>query len=186
MLAICIGHGRPIDEGADSVTGISEEAWNTAIAAKLKAFLEDRGCPCKIISKYQGSTYGAAIRWLARELAAIKATAAIELHFNSSDNAKATGHEWLYCGDSTAGRKLAQCLDKSMRSAFPQLFARGIKPLTKKDDGWGFVYWTPCPAVICEPGFGSNSIDFELLDNHQFAYAHALADGLSAWKGAAK
>ncbi|MEI6655822.1 MAG: N-acetylmuramoyl-L-alanine amidase [Verrucomicrobiota bacterium] len=182
-IAICIGHGRPVDQGADSVTGISEESWNTGIAAKLARILGDRGVACQVIGNYQGNTYGSAMRWLATQLARIKATCAIELHFNSSDNPRASGHEWLYCGLSPAGRKLAQCLNKSMQAAFPQLPDRGIKPLTNKDNGWGFVYGTPCPAVICEPGFGSDAFDFELLDDHQETYAIALADALIAWKG---
>lgn len=183
MIAICIGHGRPVDQGATSIEGITEEAWNTKIAAKLARILSDRGYSRKVIGDYQGRTYGQAMRWLATQLAKIKATCAIELHFNSSDDPKSHGHEWLYCGVSINGRALAAKLDKSTRAAFPQLTPRGIKGLTSKNDGWGFVFGMPCPAVIAEPGFGSNQIDWDTLDDHQETYATALADGLCAWIG---
>lgn len=185
-IAICVGHGRPVDSGADSIEGISEEAWNTKIAGMVKAILDERGVACVVIGDYQGRTYGAAMRWLATQLTRCKAECAIELHFNSSDNARATGHEWLYCNMSPLGRKLAQALDRSMCAAFPGLPNRGLRALTARDNGWGFIYGTPCPAVIAEPGFGSNQIDWDTLDDHQQAYALALADALCAWKGAAK
>lgn len=183
MIAICIGHSRPHDNGAVSTAGISEHTWNTRIAGKLASLLTARGMGCSVIDAYQGAGYGSAMRWLAKKLTALKADVAVELHFNSADAAAASGHEWLHWHASNNGRLLAKSLELRMAKAFPTLPRRGLKGLYSKDDGAGFVRLTPCPAVICEPMFGSTESDWQLLRGHEDRYAQVLADGICDWIG---
>jgi N-acetylmuramoyl-L-alanine amidase len=185
MIAICIGHSRPGDTGAESVAGISEHVFNSRIGAKLASILTARGMACTVISTYQGNSYGAAIKWLASHLATLQATVAIELHFNASANPQATGHEWLYWNASSPGRELAMQMERQMYRAFPTLRGRGLKALFAKDRGAEFLRATSCPAVICEPFFGTNESDWQLIRNHENRYAQVLADALLGWKGGA-
>ena len=183
MLALCVGHSRPGDSGAVSIGGISEHAFNTRIAAKVCSILTAKGMACAVIDVYQGAGYASAMKWLAQRLTSLKATAAIELHFNCSDTPSATGHEWLFWNSSHEGRVLAKMLDQRMAEAFPKLARRGIKSLGSKDNGAGFLRMTPCPACIAEPFFGSNESDWDLLNSHQDRYAQVIAEGLDDWKG---
>lgn len=186
MIAICIGHSRPGDSGALSTGGVTEHTWNSRIAAKLAGILNARGIECQIISAYQGNGYSAAMRWLGKKLGAAKPLLAIELHFNCAESPEATGHEWLHWPDSNNGRILAKFFKRRMELAFPALASRGTKARGPKEDGGGFLRSTPCPAVICEPFFGSNESDWHLLDTHQDRYAQVLADGITDWIGGPK
>lgn len=178
MIAICVGHSRPGDMGAVSIGGVSEHVFNQRLARSIAADLIERGRPATVISSYQGSNYSAAMRWLAAEHRRIGATVTVELHFNSSDTAQASGHEWLFWVASTQGRFLAKALDSRMSAAFPELPRRGIKSIHQGDRGAEFLRLTPCPAIICEPFFGSNDRDWDLANNQQDKLAGVIAQGL--------
>jgi N-acetylmuramoyl-L-alanine amidase len=181
MIAICVGHSRPGDSGAVSVGGVSERSANGRLAKQIRAKLEDMDVVCEVIDGYQGANYPQAMRWLGRKLATIKATGAIELHFNFGEPA-ANGHEWLHWHSSVGGRYLAQALNRSMSSAFPDHQARGLQAVTAKGRGAEFLCCTPCPAVICEPFFGSNPREWAWFAAYQPALAHAIAAGVAAWE----
>ncbi len=178
MIAICIGHSRPNDGGSTSVGGVSEHTFNSRIGAMVVSRLTAMGEACTMIGAYQGTSYGLAMTWLAGRLKDLRATVCVELHFNDAD-ASASGHQWLYCSGSPRGKRLAQLFDGRMQAAFPTLHARGTVGLGKDDRGWGFVYGTPCLAVICEPFFGSNQSDWDLINSHQDRLAQVIADGLT-------
>lgn len=180
MIAICVGHARPSDSGAISVGGLSERFVNTRLARQVLSKLEDKGIACEVIDVYQGSTYGAAMRWLGRKLKTLQATAAVELHFNSGVPT-ANGHEWLHWHDSVGGRYLAQALNRSMTAALPDHKARGLVVVDAKGRGAEFLRCTPCPAVIAEPFFGTNAQEWAWVVNHQHELAQVLADGIAAW-----
>lgn len=186
MIAVCVGHSRPGDEGAVSTAGVSEHAWNSRIAGMLAFTLQGRGHDCMVVAAYEGASYGAAMKWLGQKLSVAGAEVAIELHFNASDNPAATGHEWLHWGGSNNGRILAKFLKARMELSYPRLASRGIKGLGPRDRGAEFVRYTPCPAVICEPFFGSNENDTFLLDCSKEVYVTVLADGLCDWIGGGK
>ncbi len=186
MIAICVGHSRSGDKGAVSAGGISEHAYNSRLARILSTVLRERGLPNQVIDSYEGAGYSAAMRWVAKEVRQIGATVAVELHFNSAENLSATGHEWLFWAPSTHGRFLAQALDRQMRAAFPALKARGIKSIHPGDRGAEFLRLTPCPALICEPFFGSNESDWQLAAHSSDKLAGAIAGGLADWIGGAR
>lgn len=164
-VALCVGHSRRIggrvEGGAVSVGNVSEHSYNKDLAEKIKHWLDEFGIPSIIVSNYAGSGYTAAQKWLAGYLKEEGVTAAVELHFNSSDNPTATGHEWLFWASSSKGRILAKELDASMLEMFPDFKQRGIKPRGSGDRGAEFLKLTHCPSVIAEPFFGSNREDWE-------------------------
>lgn len=184
LIAILVGHSRWIngrqDGGAVSHDGKSNE-WNfnlpLAVAIRLK--LQQAGLRAVIISDYEGSGYTTAIKWVSAKLKSLGASAAIELHFNSA-SPSATGHEWPYWHSSIKGKELATNLERRVGAALPGIGARGILPRVKGDHvknnrGWQFCYYTPCPAVICEPGFGSNPSDWRILQERKSELADAIA-----------
>jgi len=178
MIAICVGHSRPNDSGAASVTGVTEWDYNSELADMIGDRLSS---PYKIYSTYCGSNYWSAMRWLAKKLKKDKVDAAIELHFNAA-TPKATGHEWLYWNTSQNGRLFARALRDSFEDCFPQLRSRGIKPKQKGSRGAGFLRLTHCPAVIAEPFFGTNNEDFDLALNSKEGIALSIAGGIELYR----
>jgi N-acetylmuramoyl-L-alanine amidase len=182
-IGLCVGHSRQTnghpEGGAVSVGRIQEWKFNRELALLISAELTRQGIASVIVDHYEGGSYGAAQAWLGGHLAAQGVTVALELHFNSSDSIAATGHEWLYWHTSAAGKRLAVSLNAEMRLALPDLKARGAKPLAATDRGAGFLQQTRCPAVICEPFFGSNPSDWALAVGYKPTIARVIADGVS-------
>ncbi len=187
MIAICVGHSRRGDMGALSVDGVSEWHYNGDIARRVRRKLEDLGHDACVISTYPRSGYSSAVEWLSGELAKMQAEAVIELHFNSSDDPQSHGHEWLHWHASPNGKRLAKCLQGQMVSTYPEIRSRGLVSITSTNERGGyFLKRTPCPAVICEPFFGSHRGEWELFNAERDMYAEVLALGLDDWKGGAK
>jgi N-acetylmuramoyl-L-alanine amidase len=182
LVAICIGHSRSvggrIEGGAVSVDGESEWSYNRQLAEMIVDELGQRTIDTVEISKYEGSGYGSAQRWLAKRLKECKATIAIELHFNSADDPKANGHEWLYWNSSKNGKALATSLNDNMRLIVSDIKYRGVKPRFPGDRGAEFLHGTHCPAVICEVGFGSNQNDWDAMVEKKVDIARGIAYGL--------
>ena len=178
MIALCVGHSRPNDSGATSVTGVTEWDYNSELAEMIGSKLRQ---PYKIYSTYQGNSYVSAMRWLAKKLHDDRVDVAVELHFNSA-TPKATGHEWLYWNTSEKGRLLARSLRDSFEDSFPSLTSRGIKARQKGSRGAMFLRATCMPACIVEPFFGSNEEDWELALKHKEGIAASIAGGLTLYK----
>lgn len=183
LVALCIGHSRivkgRVEGGAiayDDQT--SEWEYHTDLAPLIVAELKLLNIPSFAIYRYTGDTYGAAQRWLAERLQAEGATLALELHFNDSDSPQSNGHEWLFWQSSPNGKRLAECLSSAMISELPSIRARGAKPLGPADRGAEFVRGTHCPAVICEPFFGSHAKDFQTAIVDMPKLAAAIAAGI--------
>lgn len=182
MIAICIGHSRG-DGGAVSTGGVSEWNWNRALGQIILKDLRERGFAALLVDRYAQTGYSRAMDLLAASLASQKVTVAVELHFNSA-TPSATGHEWLYWHSSVPGRALAQCLDRRMGETFPEHKRRGLIPIrSEAERGGGFLRKTRCPAVICEPFFGSNPQDWQMATAHRDLLARVIADGIDDWRG---
>jgi N-acetylmuramoyl-L-alanine amidase len=163
MIAICIGHSRKIKErydgGAYSPTLKSNERdFNLKVADHLQEMLFLNGVKSIIIDDYKGIGYGTAIANLATSIKTKGCNLAIELHFNSA-HPEANGHEWLFWETSKNGQRLAQCFHNAMAKSYPEATKRGLKPINEKSRGGHFLRSTHCPAIICEPFFGSNYKD---------------------------
>lgn len=182
LVAICTGHSRTIkgriEGGAVSIGNENEWSYNRQLGEMIADELGQRAIDTLEVSRYQGAGYGSAQRWLAERLKLAAATLAVELHFNSSDNPAANGHEWLYWHTSAQGRSLADNLHSEMCLGVTSLKARGIKPRFAGDRGAEFLAGTHCPAVICEVGFGSNANDWQVMTTQKDRIARAIAHGI--------
>lgn len=177
-LGICVGHSRKGDSGASNTRGVSEHRFNTELANLTAGLLKDSGFPVHVISHYEGSGYGASMRWLADHLRDLGVMVAVELHFNSA-GPFAHGHEWLHWHRSTQGQRLASCFNTSFKEVFPEARARGVKPLDASDRGSLFVRYTRCPAIILEPFFGSNKDETEFYSDRMHSLAEIYANALT-------
>ena len=178
-LGICVGHSRAGgDRGAISLWDESEWNYNSKVAVSLKAELDRRGINSFIIDDYKYDGYSAAMRRVAGVLSDESATHTIELHFNSATPA-AHGAEWLHWHNSSGGQRLAESIQSGFTQAFPAMRDRGIKTRQASQRGSLFLRVTPCPAVICEPFFGSNEGDCAAFKGKETELALAYAEGIS-------
>lgn len=180
-VAICVGHSRDGDDGAESVTGIFEWSYNHTLAGFVKEALRIRGIDSEIFDHYKGNGYSAAMRDAASQVACYEADIAIELHFNSA-GPDAHGFEYLFWYSSNRAARLASCFLLAHSKALPQFKNRGPKPIDGNDRGGGFLRQTSCPAVICEPFFGSNSDEWEFYSTHYEKLAEIYADAIASYK----
>jgi len=177
-VAICVGHSRRIlgklDGGAVSTGGVSEHEYNSEVAGRLREKLKAFGIESVIFDSYAGSGYTAAMRDVAAKVKAAKSDVALELHFNS-DTPSARGFEYLCHPNSPKGKRLATIALSEHARAFPTAKARGVKPLSRGDRGYEFVNLTHCPAIICEPFFGSNVAEWKLYSESGDRLAESYA-----------
>jgi N-acetylmuramoyl-L-alanine amidase len=180
LIAICVGHSRSGDDGAENVDGVSEWAFNQPLAKRVCELIEQGGFDTILIDKYEGSSYTPAMLWLAKHLKEIKADVALELHFNSA-GPMATGYEFLHWFCSPKGLTLASKVATSFAKHFPDQKNRGLKSINAADRGGLFLRKTHCPAIICEPFFGSNRKDSDFFSSHREELARAYAEGVVNW-----
>lgn len=184
--AICIGHSRKIDGrfdgGAVGTNGKSEREFWLPLGNVILDRLKEHGHRGIVWNQYQGIGYGSSMRWLSGQIRAEKCDAAIELHFNSSDNPSANGHECLYWWSSQKGRRLATSINNALDSSSITTKNRGIHAITAGGRGDGFLRKTHCPACIVEPFFGSNVTDMESAWMHRVRLAYAIADGCAGFE----
>ena len=179
MIALAIGHSRKIhgryDGGAYSPhLETSERDFNLQVAAAVAKILHTEGIESRIISDYAGDGYTAAMRDAARQIKAIGAVLAVELHFNASAPT-ANGHEWLHWHYSTTGKRLAQTFHDQFAKDFPGIKSRGLKALDNGSRGAEFVKLTHCPAALLEPFFGTNGRDCSHITPSSLASSYAGA-----------
>ena len=183
-VAICVGHSREGDTGAVSCGGVNEWTYNKKVAEYLKSDLQEFGISSFVVDKY-GGTYGSytsAMNWLTKHLKNEKASIAIELHFNASDNPKANGMEMLYWNTSRIGLSLAEYLLRGCQKYFPNIRNRGAKSRNTGDRGATFLRKTHCPAVITEPFFGTAfDPDWTAFAYNEHILSQALATGIKQW-----
>lgn len=177
LVALCVGHSREGDNGAEAVDGTSEWQFNADLAVRIQRHLKMHGIRSFIVDKYEGSGYGAAMRWVAAHVEKQHASCAVELHYNAATGT-AQGHEWLYWSTSKRGKVLAEKLRAEFAADFPDQRDRGIKAKASGDRGAEFLRLTHCPAVIAEPFFGDNPQEWQFATANRDAIANAIAHGI--------
>lgn len=99
----------------------------------------------------------------------------VSIHCNAGGG---TGTETFYFEYSTAGKRLADCIQKQVVSSLGTV-DRGLK--TKISGGYD-VYvtkYTDCPAVLVETAFIDNYSDAKLLVDREDDFARAIARGVT-------
>tara|TARA_A200000159_G_scaffold19571_1_gene16151 strand:+ start:583 stop:1236 length:654 start_codon:yes stop_codon:yes gene_type:complete len=180
-IAICVGHSRIGDEGATSVSGVSEWAYNKKVAELLQCHLRHQGIQSIVFDDYPSQSYRGAMDWLSQSVAKKECDIAIELHFNSYSNSEAEGYEYLYYHTSNNGRRLAECFRKAHSEGSKVQSDRGIKPIESDGRGGGFLGSVSPPAVICEPFFASSSKEWILFDEKYSLLADIYAKAIVSY-----
>lgn len=99
----------------------------------------------------------------------------VSIHCNAGGG---TGTETFYYQFSSAGKKLANCIQRQIVSSLGTV-DRGLK--YKLPDGFDvFVTkYTDCPAVLVETAFLDNPTDARLLVEREDDFARAIARGVT-------
>ena len=183
FIAICVGHSRRGDKGAQSVSKEQEWDYNKKVAQEYKTHLAKHNINSVIISTYDADGYTNAMRDLTKNLNAFNVDFAVELHFNCADSPQAHGYEFLYWRNSKKGSKIASSFQQVFKKSFPNNLNRGTKGLEVGSRGALFCRLPSMPSVILEPFFGSNKEEWETFGGHHgiqllgetYAEASALA-----------
>lgn len=183
---ICVGHSRLGDlTGAVATNGVSEHAYNLAVAAYAAEALRVGGVDAAVWDLYPRRGYGEAMTWLARALGRWGADGALELHFNAAADGSANGREYLHWPRSSGGIALGRALVASQGAGFPGSRRRHREGLVSRGagDGAAFLGRTPCPASIAEPFFGSNEAEVAeyMCGDGPRRLGECYADGILAW-----
>jgi hypothetical protein len=72
-------------------------------------------------------------------------------------------------------------MNKSFAKAFPEQRNRGLKSIDAADRGGLFLRKSHCPALICEPFFGSNAKDTAFFSARMEELAVVYAAGVINW-----
>ncbi|MDD4599607.1 N-acetylmuramoyl-L-alanine amidase LytC [bioreactor metagenome] len=97
----------------------------------------------------------------------------VSIHCNAAANPDARGTETFHYYGSSAGRKLATCIQKQIVSSLP-VVDRGVK-----EAGFYVLKNTDMPSVLVELAFISNEDDEKLLINNKRDFAAAIARGVT-------
>lgn len=178
-VAICVGHSRDGDNGARSVSGVHEWAYNKVVADLLRTQLKQRGINSIVLSDYNAATYSEAMKWVADRIKKEKCDIAVELHFNSYHSTVAEGYEYLYYSGSEKGKRLAECFLRSHSNVSNVQKNRGVKEIEKGGRGSLFLKSVKPPAVICEPFFGSSPKEWVLLGSKHAVIADIYAEAIA-------
>lgn len=174
-VAISVGHTRDA-QGAVSVGGVTEFAYNLIVAKHVKRFLKRSGV--RVVVVLERSRLG--IKDLVRRVAAERPVCAVELHFNSAVDRSAHGTEMLWADPKAY--PLAELVQKRTVQALG-LRSRGLK---ERRSGDGSTYLLGMerhgiPALMYEPFFGSNRGDWERAKSAHEDVARGLSNGIIDW-----
>ena len=175
-IALIIGHNSRA-KGAVRVTdGVSEYDYYTKFAEELAALTPDQYV---ILKRQPSSGYSTEIDKVYGEANALHVSATVELHFNASASASATGTEVL-----TSGTRNSMILCNSLQEKLTQalrLKSRGVKQVTKQQRGGRSLWAGYSPAALIEPFFGSNRHDCETVDKLRHEFLHAVHDACTTF-----
>lgn len=179
-LGVVVGHTKK-NQGAFSKTlGVAEYAWNKDLAARIEGFAA--GMTDLTVQTFFRD--GVGIKGAYQATDAFGADITVELHFNGSDNHRATGSAVLYYPRSTNGRRFATLLQKEISAVLGlKNWPRGsdgvLTPFEasgKEKRGQGSLSAGRAPATLFEPFFGSNPNDANTADKNKDRLAQAILD----------
>ena len=171
MIFLLAGHGGG-DSGAVGVNGRTESAETIKLRDKIKAHLQDRG------SKFKTDDDRDGLSTVLKKLQTGGGSVVLDIHFNASSNATATGVEVLV-GDDAQGNDLALAMDVlDVMIKYTGLKSRGVKKESqtpRKRLGVMREHGAVCLVEVC---FISNASDMKKYDNVVSEIARELASVL--------
>jgi N-acetylmuramoyl-L-alanine amidase len=182
-LAVIVGHNSKA-QGASALPpiGKSEFAFNTKVAEEMKEEASHYNIVAEIFFRKASASFSSEIREAYAAVAAWRPDGAIELHFNSADNASASRSEVLCRPNDTdtqafAGHVLTAIVD------LLGLKNGGVKLTKPQDRGGTSLHALPdVPTILVEPFFGSNKSDcVRVASVGQEALALAYLRGSRDW-----
>lgn len=171
-IAIVVGHNSRAKGAARVTDGVQEYDWNAELAEAIR---DHDPANIKIFRRQAGLGYSREIDKVYREVDKWGADCSLELHFNASASASATGCLMLSSGTprslALARRVQAECLRVL---DIPDL---GVKVRKRHERGGRSLWQGRAPAVLTEPYMGSNRGDCMRADSafDQLAEAHYRA-----------
>ena len=163
------GHDKVLDPGAIGSTGLHEADVAHDVGKVLKTLLESAGHEVKFLQDNF-------LMGVINESNAWGADILVSIHCNGFASPSAQGTETLYYPTSAQGKKLAECLQKSMVETFA-LVDRGIKE--RRD--LGVLKYTSMPAALVEMAFITNPREEKILRDGTQAWARALYEGIKKY-----
>ncbi len=177
------GHGG-VDGGVSGKrTGKKESDLNLAISLALKERLEDMGFAVTLTRKTEGGLYGSTAKGFKKRdmqrrkeiVQAADPALLVSVHQNFYPSKAARGGQVFYPPNDGEGEKFALL----MQSRVNELYAeKKVKPRKATKGEFFMLTCAPCPSVIVECGFLSNSEDEALLTTA--AWQNRLAESMSA------
>lgn len=180
-LAIVVGHNTK-RQGAYSPALGSEYAFNGGeVVDAIMYAARGSSVEVAVFRRSAGAGgYSAEMRDLSKRVNAWKPDCAVSLHFNSFRTSTANGTETLHTG-SKRGAALADLAQRCMLDCFG-LNNRGLRKVGRGGRGAGFLYGVKAPAVLLEPGFGSNATDAASLKKNWPEFADDLIWLVQKWR----
>ena len=182
------GHGG-VDPGKVGVDGSLEKDINLNISMKIKKILIDNGYEVVLtrdedIGLYKESDSNkksADMKARCKVIEEAEADLVISIHQNSFEQESVRGAQVFYYENSPEGKKLAECIQNGVRELADATNDRSVKA----NSSYYMLLHTPCPTVIVECGFMSNSNEAKLLgtDEYQEKLALAVCKGIEDYFG---
>lgn len=171
VVVLDAGHGA-FDSGKVGVHGELEKDINLAIVKKLKFYLEQENVKVVLTREDDSPLYSStdSNKKMADMKARIKTIEesspdiAISIHQNSYTAESVNGAQVFYYTGSKKGEALAEVLQKRFDYVLGDKNRRSIK--ANKD--YYLLVHVPCPIVIVECGFLSNSTEAKLLSDSAY------------------
>lgn len=183
VLVLDAGHGA-FDPGKVGVNGAIEKDINLSIAQKLRAYLEAAGFTVHMTRESDDALYAegdsnkksADMKSRIRTIEEKQAEFAVSIHQNSFTQESSFGAQVFYFGSSEEGKRLAGCLQTTIKKVIADENHR--EP--KANESYYLLKKSPCPMVIVECGFLSNAREAELLvtEEYQDKMAWAICLGI--------
>ncbi len=181
VVVIDPGHGG-IDPGKIGINGVYEKTVNLAIAQKLKKSLEEKGYRVILTREDDNGLYSESdsnkkssdMKNRCRIISEASADIVVSIHQNSFSSESVHGAQVFYYKHSENGKLLAECIQNSIAENADKDNVREVKDNTT----YYMLLHTPCPTVIVECGFMSNSAEADKLSGDE--YQQQIADAIFA------
>lgn len=183
VLVLDAGHGA-FDPGKVGVNGAKEKDINLSITQKLRAYLEAAGFVVHMTRESDDALYvegdsnkkAADMKSRIRTMEEKQPEFAVSIHQNSFTQESSFGAQVFYFGHSEEGKRLAQCLQTTIKTVVADENHR--EP--KANESYYLLKKSPCPMVIVECGFLSNQREAGLLvtEEYQEKMAWAICLGI--------
>lgn len=187
-IVVDAGHGG-IDGGVSGrITGVKESDLNLSISMVLKEELEDMGFAVTLTRKTEAGLYDTTAKGFKKRdmqrrkeiIEEVKPALVVSVHQNYYPTQAARGGQVFYSKKTAGSKRLAECVQEKFNGLYSEQRVKARK-ITAGE--YFMLECYPCPSVIVECGFLSNSSDENLLISPawQKRLAQSVAGGVLAY-----